>query len=138
MSAAREPDQADFDLDRFIGLFDEALTSQDPRVMKTLRDLMMIVTLTRPEGRDSGLHDRNTGPLRRLYDDLHHLNSRLHRMEDELRRIKDQGAKGGYDYRWEHDKYVFQAAQTLAQDFDKTAMSQIMKQTNSGTIKGLK
>ena len=49
MGAARDPDQADFDLERFINMFDEAMTSKDPRVMETLRSLMMIVTLTRPE-----------------------------------------------------------------------------------------
>ena len=48
MSAAREKDSADFDLERFVDMFDEALTSQDPRVMDSLRSLMMIVTLTRP------------------------------------------------------------------------------------------
>ena len=49
MSAARELDQSDFDLDRFVDMFDEALTSTDPRVVETLRKLMMIVALTRPE-----------------------------------------------------------------------------------------
>jgi len=29
MGAAREPDRADFDLERFIEMFDEALTSKD-------------------------------------------------------------------------------------------------------------
>ena len=62
MSAAREKDQADFDLERFVDMFDEAMTSRDPRVMDALRGLMMMVTLTRPESRDSGLHDRNAGP----------------------------------------------------------------------------
>ena len=48
MSAAREKDQADFDLERFIDMFDEAVNSRDPRVVNALRSLMMIVTLTRP------------------------------------------------------------------------------------------
>jgi len=56
--AVREPDQADFDLDRFIDMFDEAMMSSDPRVIETLRKLMMIVVLTRPEtpaqGHDDG------------------------------------------------------------------------------------
>ena len=93
MSAAREKDSADFDLERFVDMFDEALISSDPRVMNALRSLMMMVTLTRPESRDSGLHDRNHGPLRRLYEDVNHLNSRLHRMEDEIQQIKNQRLK---------------------------------------------
>jgi len=48
MSAAREKDQADFDLERFVDMFDTAMTSNDPRVVETLRKLMMIVALTRP------------------------------------------------------------------------------------------
>ena len=65
MSAAREKDQADFDLERFVDMFDEALTSQDPRVMDALRSLMMIVTLTCPESKTE--HSRRDGPLRRLF-----------------------------------------------------------------------
>jgi hypothetical protein len=90
MSAAREKDQADFDLERFVDMFDEALISRDPRVMDALRGLMMMVTLTRPESRDSGLHDRNSGPLRRLYEDVNHLNRRLHSLEDDVRQMKNQ------------------------------------------------
>ena len=82
MSAMREKDQADFDLERFIDIFDEAMTSSDPRVIDTLRSLMMIVTLTRPETRMN--HGRNNGPLRRLYEDLHDLNRRMHRLEEDV------------------------------------------------------
>jgi hypothetical protein len=64
MGAAREPDQADFDLDRFVDMFDEAMTSKDPRVVETLRKLLMIVALTRPETYED--HGRRSGPLRRL------------------------------------------------------------------------
>ena len=42
MGAARESDQADFDLERFIDLFDDAMTSKDPRVVETLRNLLML------------------------------------------------------------------------------------------------
>ena len=111
MSAAREKDQADFDLERLVDMFDEAMTSQDPRVVNALRSLMMIVTLTRPESRDSGLHDRNSGPLRRLYEDVGHLTSRLYRLEEEVRSLQrgamesEQAAKWNleksYDYPYE-------------------------------------
>ena len=74
MGAAREKDQADFDLERFIDMFDTAMTSDDPRVVETLRKLMMIVALTAPETRKE--HHRNSGPLRRLFEDMNHLNNR--------------------------------------------------------------
>ena len=135
--AAREPDQADFDLERFIDMFDEALTSQDPRVMKTLRDLMMIVTLTRPENRDSGLRDRNAGPLRRLYEDMNHLNRRLHDVEDNIRRMQ-RPAMEERAYRWEaEDKYTMAAAAQVAQQVDQDVLNQ-MRAAGMNIVKGLK
>lgn len=76
MSAAREKDSADFDLDRFVRMFDEALTSEDPRVIDALRSLLMIVTLTRPEAK-TGIDNQQRGPLRRLVGDVSNLNRRL-------------------------------------------------------------
>jgi hypothetical protein len=136
MSAAREKDQADFDLERFVDMFDEALTSQDPRVMNALRSLMMMVTLTRPESRDSGLHDRNHGPLRRLYEDVNHLNSRLHRMEDEVRRMSNS-YKDKYSYPFEKYEYSIQAAQQLADKIDQDLLNQLNMATIPKT-KGFK
>lgn len=46
MSAAREKDTADYDLEHFIMMFDAAMTSNDPRVKQALRQLMMMVILT--------------------------------------------------------------------------------------------
>ena len=86
MSASREKDSADFDLDRFIRMFDEALTSQDPRVIDALRGLLMIVALTRPEARTS----IERGPLRRLVDDVTNLNRRLGVVENRVLRERDQ------------------------------------------------
>jgi hypothetical protein len=120
MSAAREKDQADFDLERFVNLFDEAMTSKDPRVVETLRNLLMMVTLTRPESRDSGLHDCNHGPLRRLYEDVNHLNSRLHRVEEELRDVR----RPAQPYRWEaEDKYTMAATAQMAQQIDQDLLN---------------
>lgn len=85
MSGAREKTQADFDLDRFIKLIDQALTSKDPRVKDALRSLLMIVALTDPEPEVS---DNDVGPLRQLSDSLWNLNRRLRTVEDELRRQK--------------------------------------------------
>jgi hypothetical protein len=144
MSAAREKDQADFDLERFVDMFDEALISQDPRVMNALRSLMMMVTLTRPESHDSGLHDRNHGPLRRLYEDVNHLNSRLHRMEDEIQQIRNQerrdreGYNKGYRYDYPYEKYDYsmQAAKAMAAQIDQDVLNQLMV-TNRNKIQGL-
>ena len=86
MSASREKDSADFDLDRFIRMFDEALTSQDPRVIDALRGLLMIVTLTRPEARTS----IERGPLRRLVDDVTNLNRRLGAVENRVLENRDR------------------------------------------------
>ncbi len=140
MMAAREKDQADFDLERFIEMFDEALTSQDPRVMKTLRDLMMIVTLTRPESPDQLPNDRQAGPLRRLFDDMNNLNRRLHRLEDEMRQARAQVYSN--DAKYPNEKYyTIQATQQIAQHvdqdvFDKLKQENVSKYTG-GAIKGL-
>ena len=135
--AARNPDQADFDLERFIDMFDEALNSQDPRVMKTLRDLMMIVTLTRPEKKGSGLHDRNSGPLRRLYEDMNHLNRRLHDVEDSLRRVT-RPAMEQKEYSWtDHERYTMKTASQVAAQVDQTVLAQ-MRASGINKVNGLK
>jgi hypothetical protein len=135
MSAAREKNQADFDLERFVDMFDEALTSQDPRVMNALRSLMMMVTLTRPESRDSGLHDRNTGPLRRLYEDVNHLNKRLHSLEDDVRQMRNS-YKDKYSYPYEKYDYTMQAAQHMAAQIDQDVLNQL-KSSYRTKIQGL-
>jgi hypothetical protein len=140
MSAAREKDRADFDLERFVDMFDEALISRDPRVMDALRGLMMMVTLTRPESRDSGLHDRNSGPLRRLYEDVNHLNRRLHSLEDDVRQMKNQrredieGYNKGYRYDYPYEKFSLQQEMSTAK-IDQNVLNQL-KQT--AIPKGLK
>jgi hypothetical protein len=144
MSAAREKDRADFDLERFVDMFDEALTSQDPRVMNALRSLMMMVTLTRPESRDSGLHDRNSGPLRRLYEDVNHLNRRMHDMEDDVRQMKNQrredieGYNKGYRYDYPYEKYDYsmqKAAQQVAAKIDQDLLNTLNIKAK-GKLKG--
>jgi len=108
MSAAREPEQADFDLERFINLFDEAMTSRDPRVVETLRNLLMIVVLTRPETSEPFTNRR--GPLRRLFDDVNNLTSRLHHMEEELRDVQNRSSREQV-YNWDNqDKYTLAEA----------------------------
>ena len=140
MSAAREPDQAEFDLERFINLFDEALTSKDPRVIETLRSLMMIVTLTRPEARNP-MGDRNAGPLRRLFEDMNHVNNRLHRMEEDLRAVHYRSTRERFDknrvYNWDNqDKFTIAAAAQRAQSIDEDWLKKL--NVWSSNAKGLK
>jgi hypothetical protein len=97
MSAARNPDQSDFDLERFINMFDEALTSRDPRVIDALRGLMMTVTLTRSETRDV-MEDRRTGPLRRLVEDVNDLHRRISHLENTQSRYGAKPAQERYEY----------------------------------------
>lgn len=115
MGAAREKVQADFDLERFIDMFDEALTSKDERVINALRSLMMMVILTKPEGRDQA-GDGDKGPLRQLYDDLHHLNRRMHDVENVLRQME-------YQYRKEYENRTYSARDYWPQA-DSITMSQ--------------
>jgi hypothetical protein len=76
--SSRERDQADLDLDTFIELFDEAISSNDPRVQRALQDLLVISALIRTKSD----HDQVTkGPLRRLFDDVNNINRRLNKIE---------------------------------------------------------
>ena len=123
MSAAREKDQADFDLERFVDMFDEAMTSQDPRVMDSLRSLMMMVLLTRPEIKTE--HSRSDGPLRRLFEDMNHLNRRMHDMEDKVNamsRSSDSAEKYSYTH-YPDKKYAMTAAQAMAAQIDQEVLN---------------
>ena len=138
MGAAREADQADFDLERFIDMFDEALTSQDPRVMNALRSLMMMVTLTRPEIKME--HSRRDGPLRRLFEDMNHLNRRMHDMEDKVNamsRSSDSSEKYSYTH-YPDKKYAMTAAQAMAAQIDQEVLNQFNKGMVLDRVKGLK
>jgi hypothetical protein len=127
MSAARQPDQADFDLERFIDMFDTAMTSEDPRVTETLRKLMMIVALTAPES--TGRHDRLNGPLRRLYEDMHNLNRRMSQMDEDVRGIANRVHRSDREpYNW-NDKYTMAAAQNMAQSIDRDLMRELSNTT---------
>lgn len=134
MSAARQKDQADFDLERFIDMFDTAMTSDDPRVAETLRKLMMIVALTAPEPNDRR-QDRNRGPLRRMFEDMHHINRRMHDMEDAFRSVqreREQYRNWKDVYRAEdYNKYSMTAASQMAQDIDAEVLKNALRNINS-------
>jgi hypothetical protein len=79
MTGMREKDSADFDLEAFIDLFDEALTSDDPSVQKTLQHLMVICALAR----NHDGHNKRSGPLRRIIEDQNNILRRLERLESD-------------------------------------------------------
>ena len=139
MGAAREPDQADFDLERFINMFDEAMTSKDPRVIETLRSLMMIVTLTRPESQDA--HTERRGPLRRSFEDMNHMWKRMEQMEEELRQMHQRMSRelGTRERAWPEtqDKYTLAqalAAKEMANQIDTDLMARITGKINGGGV----
>ena len=88
-------EQTDQDnLESLAEMLDTALTSQDPRVVSALRQLMIMVALTRPDA----AADKNTlGPIRRLMSRVDDLHQRMERLEYELSRGRYEQEKK-YDY----------------------------------------
>ena len=81
---SREKDQADFDLETFVDLFDTAMSSDNPAVKKALRNLIMISAIVNAEDTKA---DVRQGPLRRLVEDQKNIIRRLENLENN---------KGGY------------------------------------------
>jgi len=79
MSEMRQKDQADFDLETFVDLFDTAMTSDNPAVKKAFKNLLMISAIVNSEQSNSGIR---RGPLRRLVEDIQHLNRRIGTLEN--------------------------------------------------------
>ena len=122
--SAREKTQADFDLERFINMFDDALTSNDPRVKNALQSLMMMVILTESEA-----PNRQIGPLRQLYEDVHSINRRLGRVEDDVRGMMRPPAT-----QWpaeDYSKYTLKAAAQMAQSIDDDIMKSMVNKINT-------
>ena len=88
--AMREKDSADYELERFIEMFDYALTTDDLRVKNALRQLMMMVILTSNEHEDESYDRRHKGPLRRMQQDLNDLARTTMRLSEEMQSIKNQ------------------------------------------------
>lgn len=129
--SAREKTQADFDLERFINMFDDALTSTDPRVKNALQNLMMMVILTESDAPGT----RMVGPLRQLYEDVHTINRRLHRVEDDVQDLKRPPAT-----QWpaeDYSKYTMKTAALRAQSIDDDAMHQITQIAQKNNTPGL-
>ena len=93
----REKDSSDYDLERLTELFDEALTSDDPRVKNALRQLMMIVVLTSEdhEDRDKQRLTSRVGPMRRMQEEIVDLRRALESLRHEMQTLQKQAAWGG-------------------------------------------
>ena len=86
------------------------------------------------------MHDRNAGPLRRLYEEVGHLNRRLHRVEDEFRQSRAQNYSN--DAKYPNEKYyTIQAAAEMSQKVDQDVLNQLKQNAVSaiagGAIQGL-
>jgi hypothetical protein len=79
MTASREMDQSDFDLETFVDLFDTAMTSDNPAVKKAFKNLLLVASIV--HAREE--LDSKQGPLRRLVDDIRNLNRKLSDLESE-------------------------------------------------------
>ena len=86
MSGAREKDQADFDLETFVDLFDTAISSDNPAVQRALKNLLMIAAIVNAEDAEAGMRQ---GPLKRVLEDQRNIIRRLERIESE--RIHTRG-----------------------------------------------
>jgi hypothetical protein len=78
MGAAREKDQADFDLETFVDLFDTAISSDNPAVQRALKNLLMIAAIVNAEDAEAGMRQ---GPLKRVLEDQRNIIRRLDRIE---------------------------------------------------------
>jgi hypothetical protein len=79
--SSREKDQADFDLERFVELFDECMTSTNPAVQKAFKNLLLVASIANS---DTKTNPVTQGPLRRLVEDLQHINRRLRHVENSI------------------------------------------------------
>lgn len=74
----REKDQADFDLETFVDLFDTAMSSDNPAVQRALKNLVLISAMVNAQQDPNGLRK---GPLRRVIEDIQALNKRIGQLE---------------------------------------------------------
>jgi hypothetical protein len=81
MSAGREKDQKDYDLEDLVKVIDTALTSDNVAVQNALRSLLLVSTIVSAEHPDQIVRH---GPLARVFEDYYHLGRRLSNLEDEV------------------------------------------------------
>lgn len=149
--AMREKDSADYELERFIEMFDYALTTDDQRVKNALRQLMMMVILTSNEHEDESYDRRHKGPLRRMQQDLNDLARSTMRLSEELQSIKNtlellrSRQSSGFraqDYSnqaqtaKEYFEKEYYANSTVAQNISATDLCDLNIKINSGVLPG--
>jgi hypothetical protein len=110
-------------------LFDNALISNDERVVNALRSLLMIVTLTAPETPETG----ETGPLRKLQADVRNLNSRINNLE----RGMDRGSRNSED-NYQKYKRAMMADPYSLKGFNPIDLTYNTDLSILDTLKGLK
>ena len=88
--ASRVKDSGDYDLERFVDMFDQALTSDDPRVKNALRQLMMMVILTDIDNHEGQQKVKHDGPLRRMQQDMRDQFRWIQRLENDVESLKKQ------------------------------------------------
>lgn len=139
--AMREKDAADFDLERFTEMFDQALTSDDPRVRNALRQLMMMIILTDTSDHEGKQRVKKHGPLRRMQEDMQEQFRWIQRLEQEIETLKKQVSynemqrQGGAGYRAQNYnlKYAENTA-GMAVDPDTYWNSVIAQKSSSAEI----
>jgi hypothetical protein len=150
-TAMREKDSSDYELERFVEMFDYALTTDDPRVKNALRQLMMMVILTSNEHEDESNDHRHRGPFRRMQQDLADLSRTTMRLSEELQSMKNTlellRSRQGSGYRapdvhaqaqtakeyWEKEYY---ANSTVARNISATDLRDLNIKINSGVLPG--
>lgn len=138
--AAREKDEADYDLERFVEMFDQAMTSSDPRVKNALRQLMMMVILTDTSSDHEAGMRASHGPLRRLQEDMREQFKWIRRLEQEIENLKRQMTSthglGGYRSEgWPNIKYADNTGQAIPGALSSTDYwNQVVAQTNAQKI----
>ena len=93
MHASSALNQSDFDLDKFINMFDQALTSSDPRVLDALRSLLVIVTLTKSQS-----IKEQQGPVGKLFHSHQSILRRLNELEQQVHHLKNKLPADLYQY----------------------------------------
>jgi len=127
--SSSEKDQSDFNLERFIDMFDEALTSKDERVTNALRQLMMMVILTKPDPQAKTA----IGPFRELFDNVSRLSRRVSAVEQELARSHHHtnASKREEYYRWDSYRDPYSLKATMDKfEFDSEYLSGIINKAN--------
>lgn len=83
----REKDHLDFELEKFIELFDMALTSNDVRLKKALGHLLTITALVYNES----IEKDKLGPLKRLFNEHRDLIRRIETIEKDINSLNKLG-----------------------------------------------